>query len=180
MKIIVAISIVLILLIGGFFAFNHYIYNEKQASEPHVEENFPGESSSGEEVVQLYFPDDPNLLEPFTQPTTRRVVAGTQVEIAEQTLQHLFQGPTRYEVENNGYFSVFDTKDISLLETYQKIEIEDSTAYLYFDSRSLAYLNAPAAEQGTIKIAIRKTLEQFGVGEVEYVIDGEIFTEWDA
>lgn len=178
MKIVLAVIIALALLIGGFFAFNHYIYTQKQGTEPHIEEDFPGESADGEQVVELYFPDDPNLLDPFTNPTTRRVIAGDQV--ADQTLRHLFEGPTPYEIENDGYFSVFNTKAVTLLEAYQKIEIRDTTAYLYFDSRSLAYLNAPAAEQGTIKMAILKTLEQFGVGEVEYVIDGEIFTEWDA
>lgn len=131
------------------------------------------------EVKSIYFPDDPNLLEPFTNPSYRTLSVAPPTSQADALLKELFKGPNEEELAQ-GYFSMFDTKDVSLLETYQKIEIEDSTAYLYFDSRSLAYLNAPAAEQGTIKMAIRKTLEQFGVGEIEYVIDGEIFIEWDA
>jgi len=132
-------------------------------------------------IISIYFPNDPSLVEPFAKPSDRVISIHSRDNNINWVLKELLQGPTESELAQ-GYFSTFDTKTIPLIRTYQKIEVKNNIAYVYFDSRALEYLNAPAAEQLVTKESIEKTLQSFNkqIEKIEYVIDGEVYTEWDA
>ncbi|XKT74974.1 MAG: GerMN domain-containing protein [Patescibacteria group bacterium UBA2103] len=156
----------LYVLIAGvvlFFGFNYFIYHQKQADDIRV---------------ALYFPLENENLEPIQAPVLRSLPKDTE-HVEEKTLTLLLEGPKSQEV---GYFSPFiHENELSLIETYEKLEIEEGRAVLYFRKPALTYLNAPAFEQLLIKESIEKTMLQFeSINSIEYAIDGEIFDMWDA
>lgn len=68
-----------------------------------------------------------------------------------------------------------------LLEYFNEVRIQGSTAVASFDGGALTYLNSSACMQAVVKTPIVRTLLEFpGVDEVIWEIDGRIFEAWDA
>lgn len=83
-KIFISIAIVLAILVGGFFAFNSYIYNEKQADEELTQEQI-------QTLVTVYITENISTLSPESE-----VLGGTfyvtNIEFIDQD-----QGVVEYE-----------------------------------------------------------------------------------
>ena len=68
-----------------------------------------------------------------------------------------------------------------LLNYFNGVRIDGSTAVASFDGGALAYLNSTACMQSVAKAPIVRTLLMFpSVEAVVWEIDGEIFDAWDA
>ncbi|MDO8510057.1 MAG: GerMN domain-containing protein [bacterium] len=114
-----------------------------------------------------------------------RVIPETP-RVADAALKELFKGPTAAEY-TAGLTTAFSpnpntgeaTKELG--EYYRGVSIENGTAIVDFSETALGYLNSPACMQQAVKGPIIDTLKQFTtIDEVEFSIDGEIYTEWDA
>jgi hypothetical protein len=70
---------------------------------------------------------------------------------------------------------------LPLLDYFTGVTIQNGTATLAFDGGALEYLNNAACAQIAVKSPMERTLLEFpDVERIEYEIDGQIFTEWDA
>lgn len=70
---------------------------------------------------------------------------------------------------------------LPLVDYFSGVTIQNGTAILAFDGGALEYLNNAACAQIAVKSPMERTLLEFpDVQRIEYEIDGEIFTEWDA
>jgi hypothetical protein len=64
---------------------------------------------------------------------------------------------------------------------FHAVTITNGVATLDFAPAALEYLNGPACEQASYKAPIEQTLKEFStVKSVQYSIDGQLHTEWDA
>lgn len=120
----------------------------------------------------------------------KRIVPYT-LQTADTALRELFKGPTEEE-KASGLSSTFEPNmalavvfvegEIQPLGTYYRgVSIKNKTAVIDFDREALAYLNSPACLQAAVKSPMIQTLLQFPtIKQVEFSIDGEIYTEWDA
>lgn len=144
--------------------------------------SLPGADSGGSDQTQtitLYFYSEEDLETASGVPS---VTVTRTVNAADATPDHalrlLFQGPTQEE-QSRGARSFENLSD--LRSSYLGITMDDGTAIIDFERNALPWLNGAAAMQGMIKTPMEETLMQFpGVTDVQYAIDGEIFTEWDA
>lgn len=111
-------------------------------------------------------------------PTTRRIQK--TVSVADAALRLLFQGPTAAE-KSAGMTASFEMFERPLGDFYQGVTITNGVATVRFTEAALDYLNNAACIQDTVKAPIEQTLLQFpSIKSIQYSIDGEIFTEWDA
>lgn len=109
----------------------------------------------------------------------KRVMEGASKErVMDATLRALFDGPTEEEMLAGAH----TTDDLAALgDFYEGVTMVDTSAQVAFRHDALTILNAAAARQGMAKAPIEKTLLQFpGVENVEYMIDGKVFDQWDA
>jgi spore germination protein GerM len=122
----------------------------------------------------------------FVAPVTR-TINKTQTT-AHAALKELFKGPTAQE-KAQGFVSPLEKpldngsgQQVGPLGNYYLgVSITNGTAVVNFKPEAMRYLNSPACIQGLVKTTIEKTLKQFPtVKKVEYAIDGEVVTEWDA
>ena len=68
-----------------------------------------------------------------------------------------------------------------LKSEYIDVSVASGIAIVNFKQGANAYLQAPPGIQAEYTNSIRKTLLQFGaIQEVEYAIDGQVITGWDA
>lgn len=107
----------------------------------------------------------------------------TRAESADvdSIVRSLLKGVNENERKNGATDAFYQQHQKSLGEYFEKVEINKTTAILYFQRGSLAYLNAPACLQQAVKGPIIKTLTAIpGIESVEFAIDGEIYTDWDA
>jgi hypothetical protein len=102
-------------------------------------------------------------------------------------LRLLFQGVTPEEKKaglTSSFAGLTDSQSNPvepLLNYYQGVTITDGVATVQFSRPALAYLNAAACLQATVKAPIEDTLLQFPtVKSIQYSIDGKIFDQWDA
>jgi len=107
-----------------------------------------------------------------------RTVSGTGTVAMDTALTLLFAGPTKAEKVEGALIS----DDLqALAPLYLGVWQEGATIVVNFDAEALTVLNSAAARQFMAKEPMRQTLLQFeGIEDVEYAINGEIFTEWDA
>ena len=111
-------------------------------------------------------------------PTTR-VIPKTSA-VADAALRELFGGVTERE-RAQGLTSSFDVFERTLLSSYKGISIAYGVATVKFDAAAMAYLNGAACMQMSVKAPMERTLLQFpSIKKVQYSVDGEIVTEWDA
>ena len=130
--------------------------------------------------VTLYFYSQSDLRNAtFDDPVAvTRTVSGTGAVAMDAALTLLFAGPTKAE-KLEGALTSDDLQ--SLAPLYLGVWKEGTTVVVNFDTEALTVLNSAAARQFMAKEPMRQTLLQFeGIEDVEYAINGEIFTEWDA
>lgn len=63
---------------------------------------------------------------------------------------------------------------------YKGVTVRGDVAVVDFDKQALQFLNGSPCMQESYKAPISRTLNELGIKEVEYSIDGTIFNEWDA
>lgn len=152
-------------------------------------QTYEGLQTSDEKLsVKLYFGDREVIVESdcgATKAVTRTIPKTSSV--ADATLRLLFQGTTPQE-EALGYSANFDwdTDGMGeplepLLSYYRGVTVVNGMATVKFTGGAMAYLNNTACMQAAVKAPIFDTLMQFpSVKNVQFSVDGEIITEWDA
>jgi hypothetical protein len=109
---------------------------------------------------------------------SRRIAQSANM--ADAVLKKLFTGTTVDE-QANGIVDAFTGKSMPLITAYRGVNILDRIATVDFNQTGLEYLNAEACWQLQVKQSIERTLMQFSnVQQVQYTINGVLFTEWDA
>jgi hypothetical protein len=145
-----------------------------------------GSAPATEERVTLYYLDEAVVRDRTCEATasvTRALPVGTSRLNA--VLRSLFEGTTKVE-RARGILSPFDSTPMDsragrLSEYFERAEIAGRVARLHFRKQAMKYLNAAACAQIAVKTSIEKTLRAaFSVDSVEYFIDGQLVTEWDA
>ena len=108
--------------------------------------------------------------------------------VADAALRELFKGVTHQE-ETMGMTDSFKSKPqywevdttLDLIDYYQGVAIKEGIATVQFAGGAMAYLNNAACIQQSVKGPIEDTLLHFpSVSSVQYSVDGEIITGWDA
>ena len=177
--------------IGGIYA--SFTLMEKQKVS--VDENGTlTEGKSDNEVepqnitLRVFFLDSKDPRSETDCAVTRVVTRTVSVtpRVADTALRELFKGPTTAE-QSAGLATAFtpnaNTGEATQMlgEYYLGVSIKNETAIVNFSRLALGYLNSPACLQVAVKAPIIDTLKQFStVKKVEFAIDGEIYTEWDA
>jgi hypothetical protein len=96
-------------------------------------------------------------------------------------LRDLLAGVSESEKQNGVESAFVQNTGENLQQYFEKAEIKDGVAIVYFERGALRYLNAPACMQQMVKGPIVQTLKHnFHVERVEFAIDGKIYTDWDA
>ena len=137
--------------------------------------------------IKLYFADDTDYC--TAQKFVEREIE-KQPAIADATLRLLFEGPTEAEKSDENFYHAFEApywmpegEVIGPLSDYFKsVKIKpEKRAVVDFDKVAERYLNQPACAAASVMSPIIETLKQFpSVEEVEFSLDGEVITEWDA
>ncbi len=152
-------------------------------------QTYEGLQTSGETLsVTLYFGDREVIEESdcgATKPV-KRTIAKTP-SVADATLRLLFQGATPQE-RAQGYSSDFDWDSDGmgdplepLLSYYRGVTVVNGIATVKFTGGAMAYLNNTSCMQEAVKTPIFDTLMQFpSIKSIQFSVDGEIITEWDA
>lgn len=146
-------------------------------------------SSSGTTSISLFFGDEETIIveDCSAVKEVRRTIPQTPA-VADAALRLLFAGPLPEELAQ-GVLSTFGSapwsaeQDIKPLgDYYRSITLQpDGTAVVDFTRAALTYLNGPACAQQAVKAPIIRTLKQFpAIRDVQFSIDGMIWTEWDA
>jgi spore germination protein GerM len=135
------------------------------------------------QTISVYFTDSKSPeFETSCAASTKvtRTIAKTQ-SVADAALKELFKGPTASE-KNRGLEDLFHMENESALSSsYIGVTVNNGVAVVNFKEAGLRYLSSPACMQASIKSSIENTLKQFStIKKVEYAINGEIYTEWDA
>jgi spore germination protein GerM len=176
-----AVAVVVILVVVGIAGMWYY---------SQVDRNVNGNGNETPQTlsVQVHFIDTRNPASQTDCGVTRAVnrTIPYTLATADASLRQLFSGPTEAE-RAEGLISTFEPSANSqpatapLGDYYLGVTIEDGVAVVNFSETALGYLNSPACMQASVKAPISDTLRQFpSVSSVEYAINGEIFTEWDA
>jgi spore germination protein GerM len=117
-------------------------------------------------------------------PATRSMRAATVTP--DGVVRELLKGPTLEERQEKGMASMYlafpgRADVLPILTYYRGISVKDGIATVDFSAEALVYLNAAACIQAAVKAPIEWSLLEFPeITRVEYSIDGEVFTEWDA
>jgi len=119
-------------------------------------------------------------------PVQRKVTQSTPVT-PDQAIRILLSG-TSEEEETRGFTSEFFQPGswkfdefLPLGDYFKKITVDQGMATVDFDSGALAYLNAAACIQSSVKQPIYWTLLQFPeISDVQFSFDGVVMTEFDA
>ncbi|TSC59228.1 MAG: parallel beta-helix repeat-containing protein [Candidatus Peregrinibacteria bacterium Greene0416_19] len=129
--------------------------------------------------VKLFFFSEKDRKEATYQasfPVTRTTPKSER--IADAALRLLFAGPTTDE-QNQGARTMPELS--ALASPYISVSVKDGTAYVNFHKEALEHLNAVAGIQHMVKAPIEATLKQFPtIKQVQYAIDGKVYTEWGA
>ena len=140
-----------------------------------------------ETPLTLYF-GDAKIIE--TQDCSATVKIQRNYLSAEQTpqsvLKVLLQGTTKAE-KGQGLTDLFSNENgfledtEPLIEYFQGVTVSDGVAVVDFSPKAMMYLNNAACFQAAVKWPIIRTLTEFPeIEEVEFSIDGEVVTDWDA
>lgn len=139
-------------------------------------------SSSQATTVSLYFGDRAviEVSDCSAFAGTERTIDVPFAQLPDATLRELFAGVTAEE-EVEGLTDAFTGKSAPLIDSYQGVTIADGVATVDFTEGGMEYLNAEACWQGQVKTSIEETLFQFlAISYVQYSINGQVVTEWDA
>ncbi len=130
-------------------------------------------------AIRLYFYSDADLrAASFDHPVVARRSVTTSGSVMDAALRQLFAGPADAE-KKEGARTTDDLLHLGSL--YLGMSVDGTTATVNFRKDALPILNSAAARQMMVKSPIRATLLQFpGITDVQYAIDGRVFTEWDA
>jgi hypothetical protein len=159
------ILLIAIVLAGGLF----YLVSLGNISRE-TPENVSRETNGTRET-------DPKTLEikVFRQDTTKINEDCGAVVARTRTIPHTLA------VADASLRILFDEYQRELKPHYLGVKIENGVAIVNFKREALQYLNGPACLQTSFKAPIAATLQQFPtIQQVEYAIDGQLFTEWDA
>ena len=149
-------AIVVVLAIGGYFI----IKNKNKSTNPIVS---PINNIEDKMEIKIYF-NDSNSSDPCNETYEVTRTIPKTLAVADASLKILFS-ENLTELKNN----------------YLGVSIKDSVAVVNFKRPALDYLNNTACIQMSFKIPIEKTLLQYPtIKEVDYSIDGKVFTEFDA
>jgi len=137
--------------------------------------------------VSLFFVDEAILLRSDCSATQEiKISISPSGDVVEATIKELLSGVPKShrgkglidKFYNNGFLP---SEIGSLSQYYKRITITRKTAVIDFRAEAMVYLNAAACLQAAVKSPIIKTLQQFpGIDSVEFSIEGQIITEWDA
>lgn len=130
--------------------------------------------------IQLYYYSLRDLnAATFDQPVIVARTVTYRGDIAQAAVWELLKGPSRDEARR---LNARTSQDLSALGPLLiGVTVDGDTATVNFKKEALAILNSAAARQMMAKAPIEKTLLQFPeIKKVQYAIDGEVFTEWDA
>ncbi|HEX8249198.1 MAG TPA: hypothetical protein VF599_13560 [Pyrinomonadaceae bacterium] len=140
--------------------------------------------------IKLYFPPrkdwDYNVVA-----VTRRIPKTRRVADAE--LRELFKGVNDDE-RKRGLFSAYSLESMitgreecsrkiikPLLAYYSGVSIRNGVATVNFHKPAGCYLETTPAMANAVMMPLDSTLKQFkSIKEVQYALDGEVITEWDA
>lgn len=138
----------------------------------------------------LYFVDENHPDYKNTCGATSSVVrcTGNDLIEADTVLRLLLGGVTNEESERGLTSWAFESMHWypegtkSLAAYYRGMDVsENGMATLHFTSEAMAYLNASACIQEAIKLPIYHTLRALpSIAKIQFAIDGEVVTEWDA
>ncbi len=169
--------IILIILAGGVW----YLASRNKPIEP------ISDADQDRTTVLVYFLDNNNPATTTSCGITRAVPRkiGKSDNVYKRTLEELFKGPTSDE-KAEGLTTAFSpmtegTNTKPLDEYFNTVAVKDGVAYVDFDPEALSYLNSAVCMQEAVKQPLENTLKQFtDVEQVEYMIHGQVFRDWDA
>lgn len=152
---LVIVLIVILVLIGGYFAYDMMGSTEQEQPEPttqQVEVYFGHTEKTGDDCSNVF--------------AVEREIESTEA-VGKTALQELLAGPTSEEEDQGYYTSINSGVEINSLS------IEDGVAKVDFTSRLEERVGGSCAV-AAIRAQIEETLKQFpGVDEVEISVEGE-------